>query len=62
MEKQCDNCGEGFTCNPGACWCNQIKLDEAQLTSIGQQFQDCLCPECLTQLSQKTYMTNHPQL
>ena len=53
MEKQCDNCGESFPCNPGACWCNQIKLDEAQLTSIGQQFQDCLCPKCLTTLALK---------
>ena len=62
MEKQCDNCGETFPCNPGVCWCNQIKLDEAQLTNIGQQLQDCLCPECLTNLSQKSYMTNHSQL
>jgi hypothetical protein len=54
MEKQCDNCGATFACNPGACWCNQFKLDEAQLTRIGQKFEDCLCAECLTTLTLKS--------
>ena len=51
MEKRCGNCGEGFPCKPGACWCNEFRLDEAQLTRLGQQFEDCLCPACLTALA-----------
>jgi len=67
MEKRCGNCGEGFPCNPeGAkksvsadfrvggcndCWCNEFRLDEAQLARLGQQFEDCLCPTCLTTLT-----------
>ena len=53
MEKRCGNCFVSFPCNPEACWCSQIKLDGSHLTWIGQQFQDCLCLECLTKLSQK---------
>jgi len=69
MEKQCENCGEVFPCNPEGvkksvsadfrvggcndCWCHQFELGEAHLTRIEQQFQDCLCPQCLTALAMK---------
>ena len=33
------------------CWCNEFRLDEAQLARLGQQFEDCLCPACLTTLT-----------
>jgi len=53
VEKACGNCGRSFPCGGGAgpCWCDQVRLNESQLTEIGQGFRDCLCPSCLQQFS-----------
>jgi len=53
MEKRCSNCDENFSCYPKDCWCSQVRLDKSQLMWIRQHFQDCLCPDCLTNLSLK---------
>ena len=48
MDKVCGNCGQRFPCGGGVepCWCDQVRLDESQLTAIGSAFRDCLCPTC----------------
>ncbi|TLY32630.1 MAG: hypothetical protein E6K57_05390 [Nitrospirae bacterium] len=53
MDKLCGNCGCSFPCGGGRepCWCDQVRLNESQLTTIGQTFRDCLCPACLPQIS-----------
>ena len=53
MDKLCGNCGQRFPCGGGRepCWCDQVRLNESQLTVVGQTFRDCLCPTCLQQIS-----------
>ncbi|HEX9284185.1 MAG TPA: cysteine-rich CWC family protein [Nitrospirales bacterium] len=53
MEKVCGNCGRSFPCGGGIepCWCDQVRLNESQLTEIGQTFRDCLCPACLEKIN-----------
>src|SRR2546422_2590271 len=52
LDKLCSNCGRSFPCGGGRepCWCDQVRLNESQLTTIGQTFRDCLCPACLQQI------------
>jgi len=53
MDKVCSNCGQRFPCGGGVepCWCDQVPLNESQLTAIGQTFRDCLCQTCLEKIS-----------
>lgn len=52
MEKVCGNCGQSFPCGAGTepCWCDRVRLTEAQLTEIGQAFKNCLCQACLEKI------------
>jgi hypothetical protein len=45
----CQSCGEDFICGAGltGCWCMEIKLDAPARAKMRQQFQDCLCRNCL---------------
>ena len=48
IEKKCGKCGASFLCQTAdMCWCASYRLDEGQLTTIGQQYADCLCEKCL---------------
>ncbi|MER3425167.1 MAG: hypothetical protein C4293_20020 [Nitrospiraceae bacterium] len=48
MEKACEHCGRSFFCEQAAgCWCWAVKLDQAQLAWLEQNFNNCLCPTCL---------------
>jgi len=48
----CNKCGNAFGCGMGGkCWCYEISLDEKALKEIEDQYQGCLCPECLTAIS-----------
>jgi hypothetical protein len=50
-EKQCSKCGQPFGCGGLlGCWCRDVKLDEATLTSLKAEYADCLCPNCLKAL------------
>ncbi|MBA4852797.1 cysteine-rich CWC family protein [Emticicia sp. BO119] len=46
----CPRCHELFKCgaaNIGVCQCNTISLSKEQLTFINQQYDTCLCINCL---------------
>jgi hypothetical protein len=51
-EKRCSKCGAAFDCGGlFGCWCRDVKLDEATLADLRQQYADCLCPNCLKALA-----------
>ncbi|MEW6126421.1 MAG: cysteine-rich CWC family protein [Acidobacteriota bacterium] len=45
----CQSCGENFICGAGltGCWCMEVKLDTPTRAKMRQQFNDCLCRQCL---------------
>ena len=56
MNKICTKCQQIFVCrvdNIAACQCNQVQLSTAALKSIKEQFEDCLCADCLVGFSKK---------
>jgi hypothetical protein len=60
VEKQCGKCGASFLCQTAElCWCASYKLDERQLTTIGQQYSNCLCEACLAALSSRDREQKH---
>ena len=55
VEKHCGKCGAPFLCQTAnLCWCASYRIDEGQLTAIGQQYADCLCEKCLAQCSSRS--------
>ena len=55
IEKKCGKCGASFLYQTGdMCWCAAYRVDEGQLTTMGQQYADCLCEECLAALRTPT--------
>jgi hypothetical protein len=52
VQKHCGKCGASFLCQTNElCWCASYKIDEGQLTTMGQQYAGCLCEACLAALS-----------
>lgn len=52
--KQCPRCGRAFECkvnNPLHCQCMAVTLTVAQLESLQEQYEDCLCVDCLRLLA-----------
>jgi len=53
-EKTCPKCNAVFECKAGnftQCQCFGIKLTEEQKAYIAGQYEDCLCRNCLNNLS-----------
>ncbi|MBS4044113.1 MAG: cysteine-rich CWC family protein [Chitinophagaceae bacterium] len=54
MEKVCPNCKKTFECKAQDienCGCHAIQIDATTLELIQNQFNDCLCVECLQNLT-----------
>lgn len=50
--KLCAKCGIPFGCGVnGKCWCSEISLDDKALKEIEDQYEGCLCPDCLNTIS-----------
>lgn len=50
--KVCKRCGNTFGCGvTGKCWCYEISLDDEALKMIEDQYEGCLCPDCLNAIS-----------
>ncbi len=50
MEKVCPRCGTRFACSLDAvmdCLCAGVALDDAQRRFIADNYDDCLCNDCL---------------
>ncbi|MBI4368344.1 MAG: cysteine-rich CWC family protein, partial [Candidatus Omnitrophica bacterium] len=44
----CERCGKAFVCDPeGDCWCKKTPLSKEALERLRQNFNRCLCPDCL---------------
>jgi hypothetical protein len=62
-QKRCSKCGLTFECGGlFGCWCRQVKLDQAALAALKQQYDDCLCPSCLRQISQDSSASGRESL
>jgi len=52
----CPRCGKQFSCSKsGKCWCYEVILSLDVLEAIEEQFDSCLCPKCLGELSRSKY-------
>jgi len=54
--KTCESCGEEFTCgaNAGKCWCFDVELKKEILAEMRENFENCLCANCLKSLADRT--------
>lgn len=46
----CESCGEDFSCGANAdkCWCFEVDLKSETLADLREDFESCLCRNCLT--------------
>ena len=51
VDKTCEACGAVFQCGGYQCWCGKVGITERQMDWIAARFKDCLCPECLNEVS-----------
>jgi len=54
-DKHCERCGQSFTCRASsisACCCADIQVSAAARAAIASRYSDCLCADCLQELSQ----------
>jgi hypothetical protein len=47
--KICSRCKKDFECcmESRGCWCEDLTLSSASLQQLREQYDNCLCPECL---------------
>jgi hypothetical protein len=47
----CESCGEEFSCgaNVGECWCFEVEVKAETLAKLRENFNNCLCWNCLEQ-------------
>ena len=56
----CESCGKEFSCgvNVGKCWCFEIDLSQEKLAELRENFNGCLCKDCLDKENQPQNNTN----
>jgi hypothetical protein len=48
----CPRCGAKFNCGKGGkCWCFEVDVPTSVLEKINGEFDACLCPECLKEMT-----------
>ena len=53
MQKNCAKCNKPFECNTkniSSCDCNKVKLSPKQIEKLKQDYDNCLCLDCLKKL------------
>lgn len=52
---KCERCGKEFVCGrvDNSCWCFEIPT-----VNLNQEYKDCLCKECLTELYETSKTSN----
>jgi hypothetical protein len=46
--KKCPSCGNFFTCQgEDDCWCEKYQIPNKEFLRLSQDYNDCICPECL---------------
>jgi len=47
-KKVCPRCGKTFECfHAKGCWCFEYTISPALTEKLRQEFNNCLCPDCL---------------
>ncbi len=50
--RKCNRCNNLFGCGvSGKCWCYEVNLSPSALKYIEDQYDGCLCPDCLQFIS-----------
>ena len=50
--KKCARCNNLFGCGAsGKCWCFEVSLTPLALKYVEDQYDGCLCPECLQHIA-----------
>ena len=55
--KKCPKCGSSFECNQEnilKCACMKVPLNNLARQTLAEQYNDCLCLNCLKEISQLT--------
>lgn len=54
-KKICEQCGSEFSCgaNVGECWCFAVELKAETLAELRENFESCLCEDCLLNYKQR---------
>ena len=51
--KKCPKCGHLFTCTMDiSCWCMVTDIPQTVKDHMAEHFQDCLCPDCISELKE----------
>ncbi|RYZ22829.1 MAG: hypothetical protein EOO10_21435 [Chitinophagaceae bacterium] len=60
MEKNCSKCNSTFTCQneTRGCWCESVKLSPETLVQLKENYENCLCPNCLQSLDERKKKIN----
>ncbi len=55
----CESCGKEFSCgvNAGKCWCFEVELKPEDLENLRENYDRCLCQNCLKKMSAKQIKT-----
>jgi hypothetical protein len=52
VKEICPKCGKEFLCSKSAkCWCYELDIPVETLDLLQQDFESCICPECLKSYS-----------
>ena len=58
-KEKCPRCGKDFDCGKsGKCWCYERDIPTPVLEKIEQDFDGCLCPDCLYEISRREINTH----
>jgi hypothetical protein len=55
VPKECSKCGKPFECcaDKRGCWCEGYSLQPEALQELKENFENCLCKECLAEYGDK---------
>ena len=54
MEKECPRCKKTFECKHediANCWCMTTSIEPDAMGFIADNYEGCLCPECIAELN-----------
>ncbi len=56
----CESCGKEFSCgaNVGECWCFAVEVKAETLAKLREDFDKCLCQDCLKEIKENVHRSN----
>ena len=60
-KKICEVCHKEFSCGAtiGKCWCFEVEISQETLEQLKQDFQNCLCEDCLKKIEKEVNEENN---